>query len=166
MASETVDFENWPIITDGNIESTNFLPSKSQQQMEHVEALVRSNEVVCVGGFIGKTTDGVVTTYERGGSDRTAADMGILFHKKYDCMIDFEKDSSVVSADPKIVSENLTDVRALSYNEARLAGMFGMKVLDPVAIKEIFRKWGGYAHSHYKHEGSKKDNHDKEKSRR
>jgi aspartate kinase len=25
----------------------------------------------------------------------------------------------------------------LSYNEARLAGMFGMKILDPIAIKEI-----------------------------
>ena len=25
----------------------------------------------------------------------------------------------------------------LSYNEAKLAGMFGMKILDPVAIKDI-----------------------------
>ena len=25
----------------------------------------------------------------------------------------------------------------LSYNEARLAGMFGMNILDPIAIKEI-----------------------------
>ena len=25
----------------------------------------------------------------------------------------------------------------LSYNEARLAGMFGMKIIDPIAIKEI-----------------------------
>jgi aspartate kinase len=28
-------------------------------------------------------------------------------------------------------------VKYLSYNEARLAGMFGMKILDPVAIREI-----------------------------
>ena len=27
--------------------------------------------------------------------------------------------------------------RQLSYNEARLAGMFGMKIIDPIAIKEI-----------------------------
>ena len=49
----------------------------------------------------------VTTTYERGGSDRTAADLGILFNKKYETSIDFEKDSSVVSADPKIVKNEL-----------------------------------------------------------
>lgn len=99
--------------------------------------LVEENEVVSIGGFIGKTMDGVITTYERGGSDRTAADLGILFHKKYNTTIDFEKDSAVVSADPKIVGEGLSEVTQLSYNEARLAGMFGMKILDPIAIKEI-----------------------------
>lgn len=137
MASAAVDFEDWPIVTDGNIESTNFLASKSQERMGHAEELVAQNEVVCMGGFIGRTADGTVTTYERGGSDRTAADMGILFHKKYDTRIDFEKDSSVFSADPKVVSEDLAKVDTLSYNEARLAGMFGMKILDPIAIKEI-----------------------------
>ena len=44
---------------------------------------------------------------------------------------------TVVSADPKIVKSGLTEVNQLSYNEARLAGMFGMKILDPIAIKEI-----------------------------
>jgi len=92
---------------------------------------------VTIGGFIGKTVDNVTTTFERGGSDRTAADLGILFHKKYETSINFEKDSAVVSADPKIVDIGLRDVNQLSYNEARLAGMFGMKILDPIAIKEI-----------------------------
>jgi predicted GTPase len=57
--------------------------------------------------------------------------------KKYETTIDFEKDSSVVSADPKIVTEGLDEIKQISYNEARLAGMFGMKILDPIAIKEI-----------------------------
>src|SRR3990167_995349 len=126
IKTDAVSYDDWPIITDYNIESTNFLAAKS-----------RENEVVTIGGFIGKTPDGITTTYERGGSDRTAADLGILFHKKYDTRIDFEKDSSVVSADPKIVETGLTEVDQLSYNEARLAGMFGMKILDPIAIKEI-----------------------------
>jgi len=78
-----------------------------------------------------------ITTFERGGSDRTAADLGILLDKKFDVKIDLEKDSSVVSADPRIVKEGLTRVDNLSYNEARLAGMFGMNILDPIAIKEI-----------------------------
>jgi aspartate kinase len=137
ISSVAVDFEAWPIITDNNIESTNFLVSESLEKIESLEKLLDQNDVLCIGGFIGKTPDGIITTYERGGSDRTAADLGILLHKKYQVSIDFEKDNSVVSADPKIVTEELSDVEQLSYNEARLAGMFGMKILDPIAIKEI-----------------------------
>ena len=137
IKSDAVEFDDWPIITDNNIESTNFLKSESNDRMEKITNLVENNQVVAIGGFIGKTVDNVTTTYERGGSDRTAADLGILFHKKYETSIDFEKDSSVVSADPKIVDSGLREVIQLSYNEARLAGMFGMKILDPIAIKEI-----------------------------
>ena len=137
IISDTVNYENWPIITDNNIEFTNFLASESRSRLGPTEKLVESNDVVTIGGFIGKTLDDITTTFERGGSDRTAADLGILFHKKYDTSIDFEKDSAVVSADPKIVESGLSDVEQLSYNEARLAGMFGMKILDPIAIKEI-----------------------------
>jgi len=137
VTSDTVNYENWPIITDNNIESTNFLASESRTRLAHTEKLLEDNDVITIGGFIGKTADGVTTTYERGGSDRTAADLGILFNKKYDTRIDFEKDSAVVSADPKIVETSLAQVDQLSYNEARLAGMFGMKILDPIAIKEI-----------------------------
>ena len=135
--AEAVSFDDWPIITDNNIESTNFLVSESKEKMGKTSELVSNYEVVTIGGFIGKTTDNITTTYERGGSDRTAADLGILFHRDYETSIDFEKDSSVVSADPKVVKFGLSDVYQLSYNEARLAGMFGMKILDPIAIKEI-----------------------------
>jgi len=137
IKTDAVEFDDWPIITDNNIESTNFLKSESNEKIGKIEKLVEINQVVTIGGFIGKTVDNVTTTYERGGSDRTAADLGILFHKKYETSIDFEKDSSVVSADPKIVKDGLREVFQLSYNEARLAGMFGMKILDPIAIKEI-----------------------------
>ena len=137
IKSDAVKFEDWPIITDNNIESTNFLTSESREKMDKITELVEENEVVSIGGFIGKTVDNITTTYERGGSDRTAADLGILFHRKYETRIDFEKDSAVVSADPKIVEIGLREVTELSYNEARLAGMFGMKILDPIAIKEI-----------------------------
>ena len=137
VRSDAISLEDWPIITDNNIESTNFLFSESSSRMSKLEEALENNDVVSIGGFIGKTKDGIITTYERGGSDRTAADLGILFHKKYDTIIDLEKDSSVVSADPKIVKNELEEVNELSYNEARLAGMFGMKIVDPIAIKEI-----------------------------
>ena len=137
IQADSIALDDWPIITDDNIESTNFLFDQSNQRIEALNNKIKQYEVISIGGFIGKTEDGIITTYERGGSDRTAADIGILFHKKYETMIDLEKDSSVVSADPKVVENELDDVMELSYNEARLAGMFGMKIIDPIAIKEI-----------------------------
>lgn len=137
LDSACVRFENWPIITDEDLEYTNFLHDESVKRMQHTTRLVADNDIVCIGGFIGRTINGVMTTYERGGTDRSAANMGILFHKTYDTSIDWEKDSTVVSADPRIVSSGLSEVRQLSYNEARTAGMFGMKILDPIAIREI-----------------------------
>ena len=124
IMSDSITLDDWPIITDNNIESTNFLFEQSNQHIEKLNELIKQNDVISIGGFIGRTEDGIITTYERGGSDRTAADIGILFHKKYETVIDLEKDSSVVSADPKIVQSELEDVMQLSYNEARLAGMF------------------------------------------
>ena len=50
--------------------------------------------------------------------------------------INFEKDFAVYSADPRIVKDG-SMINELSYNEARLAATFGMKILDPIAIKEI-----------------------------
>jgi aspartate kinase len=137
IKSEVISFDIWPIITDNNLESANFLASESLEKMTEAEKLLEKNDVLSIGGFIGKTVEGVETTYERGGSDRTAADLGILFSKKYHTRIDFEKDSAVLSADPRVVKEELESITSLSYNEARIAGMFGMKILDPIAIKEI-----------------------------
>ncbi len=137
IKSEVISFDMWPIITDNNLESANFLASESSEKITDTEKLLENNDVLSIGGFIGKTVEGVETTYERGGSDRTAADLGILFSKKYHTRIDFEKDSAVLSADPRVVKEELESITSLSYNEARIAGMFGMKILDPIAIKEI-----------------------------
>src|SRR5919197_925331 len=137
VKSSHVSIEKWPIITDDNFEAANFMVQESKQHADHLIDLVDHSDVVSLGGFIGKTIDGLETTYERGGSDRTAVDIAILLHDHYDVKIDFEKDSVVLSADPRIVKEELEYIQYLSYNEAKLAGMFGMKILDPIAIKEI-----------------------------
>jgi aspartate kinase len=137
IKSDHVDIEKWPIITDDNFEAANFMLEESKHNNQHLLDLIEHNQVVSVGGFIGKTIDGLETTYERGGSDRTAIDIAIILQENYDIKVDFEKDNTVLSADPKIVSDNLEYIKYLSYNEARLAGMFGMKILDPVAIKEV-----------------------------
>jgi aspartate kinase len=137
IKSEHVKIEEWPIITDDNFEAANFLIEASKKRSSYFYELIEKNNVVTIGGFIGKTIDGLETTYERGGSDRSAADVAILLNEHYKAELDFEKDNAVLSADPKIVKKELDGIKFLSYNEARLAGMFGMKILDPLAIKEI-----------------------------
>ena len=137
LKSSHVLIEKWPIITDDNFEAANFMIQESKHHVDHLIDLIDHSDVLSMGGFIGKTVDGLETTYERGGSDRTAVDIAILLHDHYGVKIDFEKDSAVLSADPRIVKEELEHVQYLSYNEAKLAGMFGMKILDPIAIKEI-----------------------------
>jgi aspartate kinase len=138
LKSSHVLIDKWPIITDDNFEAANFLMQESRHNSDHLVDLAAQNDVVSMGGFIGRTVDGLETTYERGGSDRTAADVAILLKDHYDDVkIDFEKDSAVLSADPRIVQDDLEFIEYLSYNEAKLAGMFGMKILDPIAIKEI-----------------------------
>jgi aspartate kinase len=137
VKSDHANIEQWPIITDDNFEAANFLIEESRKKARHFFELIEKNNVVTIGGFIGKTADGLETTYERGGSDRSAADVAILLNENYKTELDFEKDNAVFSADPKIVKKELDSIKFLSYNEARLAGMFGMKILDPLAIKEI-----------------------------
>ena len=137
LKSSHVPIEKWPIITDDNFEAANFMVNESKQHSDNLIDLVDHSDVVSMGGFIGKTIDGLETTYERGGSDRTAADIAILLHDHYTVKVDLEKDSAVLSADPRIVKDGLEFIQYLSYNEAKLAGMFGMKILDPIAIKEI-----------------------------
>jgi aspartate kinase len=137
MKSDHANIDQWPIITDDNFEAANFLIEESRKKARHFLELIEKNSVVTIGGFIGKSIDGLETTYERGGSDRSAADVAILLNENYKTELDFEKDNAVLSADPKIVKKELDSIKFLSYNEARLAGMFGMKILDPLAIKEI-----------------------------
>lgn len=137
IKSDHTRIEQWPIITDDNFEAANFLIEESRKKSTQFYELIENNNVVTIGGFIGKTVDGLETTFERGGSDRSAADVAILLNENYKPELDFEKDNAVFSADPKIVKKELDSIKFLSYNEARLAGMFGMKILDPIAIKEI-----------------------------
>lgn len=129
--------QEWPIVTDENFESANFLRKESEKRAAYLESLLELGKVLVVGGYIGVTVDGLETTFERGGSDRTAADLAIMLSNTYRVSLDFEKNDVVLSADPSIVKEGLEPVWRLSYNEATLAGMFGMKIIDPSAIRDI-----------------------------
>lgn len=135
--SARVDIERWPIITDDNLEAAQFLPVESRLSTAPLLELINNHQVVCIGGFVGKTVDGQETTFERGGSDRTAVDLAVLLRDHFDVDVSFEKDSIVYSGDPKVVPGGVEPLHFLSYGEAKLAGTFGMKILDPMAIRDL-----------------------------
>ena len=64
IKTDAVEFDDWPIITDNNIESTNFIFSESVERMSKLEEILDVNDVISIGGFIGKTKDGTVTMNE------------------------------------------------------------------------------------------------------
>src|ERR1044071_203876 len=66
LVSDHVKIENWPIITDDNFEAASFLPDESSKRSSYLKELIERNNIVTIGGFIGKTVDGLETTYERG----------------------------------------------------------------------------------------------------
>ncbi len=135
-----IPIDNWPIITDNNFESANFLKEESSRRLKFLLDPLEQKKVIFIGGFIGITIDGIETTYERGGTDRTAADLGILLRECFNVAIFFEKDDMVRSTDPKIKGidkEDLDEIHHLSYDEAKLAGQFGMKIINPSAIRDI-----------------------------
>jgi len=119
LRAAAVGYGSWPIITDDNYESANFVREASMAARGPMAALVRENDVVAIGGFVGRSPSGAPTTYERGGSDRTAVDIGILFGGDYDVTVDLEKDGPVASADPR-VADSTEEVAELSHNERYL----------------------------------------------
>src|SRR5690242_19199069 len=66
IKSSHVPIESWPIITDDNFEAANFLLQESRANSTKLMELVEQDDVVSMGGFIGRTADGLETTYERG----------------------------------------------------------------------------------------------------
>ena len=94
--------------------------------------LIAEEVIPVVGGFIGATGKGHVTTLGRGGSDYTAAILGAAIHSEE---IQIWTDvTGVLTADPRVVPEAQT-IERLSYSEAAELAYFGAKVLHPKTIQ-------------------------------
>lgn len=98
---------------------------------EHVRPLVQAGLVPVLGGFIGATAHGVVTTLGRGGSDYSASVFGAgLQAAEIQIWTDVD---GMLTADPRVVS-NARPLASLSFAEASELAYFGAKVLHPSTI--------------------------------
>jgi aspartate kinase len=85
-----------------------------------------------VAGFQGVSEKGAVTTLGRGGSDTTAAVLGVVL--KADRVEIFTDVDGIKTADPSLIPDAPT-LQALSYREVVEMGHMGAKVLHPRAAE-------------------------------
>jgi len=93
---------DWPIITDDNFLNANPLESKSIQRIRrYVKPVLGDGVIPVIGGFIGRTRDGRISTLGRGGSDTTA----LLLSKalEADEVVFVTNVRGILSADPNLV---------------------------------------------------------------
>lgn len=105
-------------------------PGRIRKQLEE-------GKVVIVAGFQGTTEDGQITTLGRGGSDTTAAAIGVALNAEaIDIYTDVE---GIMTADPRIVEDaKILDV--VTYNDICHLAHQGAKVIHPRAVEIAMQK--------------------------
>lgn len=99
---------------------------------ERLWELLRSGVIPVVAGFQGVTESGKVTTLGRGGSDTTAAVLGVVL--KAERVEIFTDVDGIKTADPRLVPDAPT-IKVMSYREVVEMGHMGAKVLHPRAAE-------------------------------
>ena len=100
----------------------------------HLLPLVRSGNVPVVTGFIGATSEGVLTTLGRGGSDYSATILGAALRAdEVEIWTDVD---GILTADPRLVPGACT-ISEVSYREAAELAYFGAKVLHPKTLRPL-----------------------------
>jgi aspartate kinase len=126
------------IVTDGSFGDAEFVPQETREKArERLIPLLEKGIVPVVTGFIGATSEGHTTTLGRGGSDYTAAILGLSLDAD---QIEIWTDvSGIMTTDPRIVPEAKT-VPELAFEEACELAYFGAKVLHPKTILPAIEK--------------------------
>ncbi|MEW6286348.1 MAG: aspartate kinase [Chloroflexota bacterium] len=96
--------------------------------------LLEEGQTPVVTGFIGASPQGVVTTLGRGGSDYSAALLGILLPA--DDVWIWTDVNGVLTADPRLVPQART-LPEISYREMAELAYYGAKVLHPKTIRPL-----------------------------
>jgi aspartate kinase len=120
------------IVTDASFTKAIPLPDETTTaSTASVRPVLDRGFVPVLGGFIGRTVEGVTTTLGRGGSDYSASLIGAAIGAS-EIQIWTDVDG-MLTADPRIVAD-ADVVRHLSFAEAAELAYFGAKVLHPSTI--------------------------------
>jgi aspartate kinase len=121
---------DWPIVTDHGFSNANPLTTASIQRIrKYVKPALEDGIIPVIGGFIGRTRDGRITTLGRGGSDTTALLLATALGA--DEVILVTSARGILTGDPNLISN------------ARVLRTIDMKALVGIAdsgTKFIHRK--------------------------
>ncbi|HBV95676.1 MAG: aspartate kinase [Peptococcaceae bacterium BICA1-7] len=121
------------ILTDEAFSDARIMKVKPDKIIKHA----KEGKIVVVTGFQGMTEDGEVTTLGRGGSDTTAAALGVALDATYvDIYTDVE---GIMTADPRIVEE-ARPREVVTYDEICQLAHEGAKVVHPRAVEIVMQK--------------------------
>jgi len=95
---------DWPIITDDVFSDANPILNDCKERIQrYVLPLVEKGVIPVIAGFVGRTSDGRITTLGRGGSDTTAFILAKALGA--DELILVSDAEGIMSADPELVSK-------------------------------------------------------------
>ncbi|BAS28395.1 aspartate kinase [Limnochorda pilosa] len=116
------------VVTDGAFGNARIL----QVRPDRLLGLLEEGVVPVVAGYQGITADGEITTLGRGGSDTTAAALGVaLKAERVEIYTDVD---GMKTADPRLLPDAPTLAR-VSYREAMEMAHLGARVIHPRAVE-------------------------------
>jgi aspartate kinase len=125
------------IVTDNQFTRATPLYWETYAKLRRTVATIARESVVVMGGFIGATTNGIITTLGRGGSDLTASLLGAGSSAE-EIQIWTDVDG-ILSCDPRVLRGGYR-LRAISYEEAAEMARLGAKVLHPATVAPAIRQ--------------------------
>ena len=121
---------DWPIITDNNFLNANPLRTNSIHRIRrYVKPVLGEGVIPVIGGFIGRTLDGRISTLGRGGSDTTALLLAMALEA--DEVVLVTNVTGILTADPNLVGS------ARVLREIRMKELIG---IADTGTKFIHRK--------------------------
>lgn len=125
------------IITDDQFTQAAPLYWETYAQLRRTVALYARDSIVVMGGFIGATREGEVTTLGRGGSDWTASLVGAgISASEVQIWTDVD---GILSCDPRVLHGGYR-LRSIGYEEAEEMARLGAKVLCPKTVSPAVRQ--------------------------
>ncbi|MGH2594312.1 MAG: aspartate kinase, partial [Anaerolineae bacterium] len=126
------------IVTDANFQAANPLVELTRARTQaRLLPLLERGVVPVVTGFIGATQQGVLTTLGRGGSDFSAALLGVALGAAEVWI--WTDVNGVMTSDPRVVPAART-LPELTFREISELAYYGAKVLHPKTIRPVIER--------------------------